>query len=120
MAKIDMVRVFRVIVIIFGIGWVAKELIIPISVGAYYYSTYQKLVIACDTAMDDAWFHGQETLGKSEKIQLLNCHEYDKTRKIMLTAGLPEAYLSYLGLKALEVYQRPAEEFVRQHRFRER
>jgi hypothetical protein len=51
---------------------------------------------------------------------LLACHDYDKARKILLMSGLPEEYLSYLGLKALELYQRPAEEFVRLHRFRER
>ena len=35
-------------------------------------------------------------------------------------AGLPETYLSWLGLKSLEIYQRPASEFTEAHRFRER
>lgn len=113
-------KLFKVVIIIFAATWTVKEIIIPVSVGAYYYSTYQELVVLCDTAMDDSWFHGKDTLGDSEKIQLLSCHDYDKTRKIMLVSGVPEQYLSYLGLKALELYQRPAEEFVKQHRFTER
>ena len=67
--------------------------------------------------MDDSWFYGTELLQESEQVQLLACHDYDKARKIMLMAGLPEDYLSFLGLKALELYQRPAEEMARQHRF---
>tara|TARA_B100001079_G_C15899217_1_gene292960 strand:+ start:146 stop:487 length:342 start_codon:yes stop_codon:yes gene_type:complete len=94
-----------------------KVVIIPLSVGLYYYYPFQKLVIACDTAMEDSWFYGSEVLQESEQIQLLACHDYDKARKIMLMSGLPENYLSFLGLKALELYQRPAEEMARQHRF---
>ena len=89
----------------------------PVLVGLYYYYPFQKLVIECDTAMDDSWFYGSEILKESEQIQLLACHDYDKARKTMLLVGLPENYLSYLGLKALELYQRPAEEMARQHRF---
>ena len=94
-----------------------KVVILPLSVGLYYYYPFQKFVIACDTAMEDSWFYGSEVLQESEQIQLLACHDYDKARKIMLMSGLPENYLSFLGLKALELYQRPAEEMARQHRF---
>ncbi|MBL7004957.1 MAG: TIGR03982 family His-Xaa-Ser system protein [Gammaproteobacteria bacterium] len=99
---------------------VGKEVLLPAFVGAYYYYPYQEYVVACDTAMDDSWYYKDNTLDKSEQVQLLACHDYDKARKIMLMSGLPEEYLSYLGLKALDLYQRPAEEFVRLHRFRER
>jgi len=99
---------------------VLKVVVLPIAVGAYYYYPYQKYVIACDTAMEDSWFYKDKVISKSEQIQMLDCHEYDKARKIMLTSGLPEEYLSYLGLKALELYERPAEEFAQPHRFRER
>ena len=97
-----------------------RFVIAPLIVGAYYYFPFQGYVIACDTAMEDSWFYGTEILQESEQVQLLACHDYDKARKIMLMAGLPEDYLSFLGLKALELYQRPAEEMVRQHRFNER
>ena len=104
---------FRIAIILIAI----KVVIIPLFVGIYYYYPFQRLVIACDTAMEDSWFYGSEVLQESEQIQLLDCHDYDKARKIMLMSGLPENYLSFLGLKALELYQRPAEEMARQHRF---
>ena len=104
---------FRIAIILIAI----KVVILPLFVGMYYYYPFQKLVIACDTAMEDSWFYGSEVLQESEQIQLLACHDYDKARKIMLMSGLPESYLSFLGLKALELYQRPAEEMARQHRF---
>jgi His-Xaa-Ser system protein (TIGR03982 family) len=110
----------RVLVGIFVIAWTTKEVLLPVSVGAYYYEDFQRLVVACDTAMDDGWYHGQEVLGSTEIMHLLDCHDYDKARKLMLISGLPEEYLSYLGLKALEIYQRPAEEFVKHHRFEQR
>lgn len=81
------------------------------------------LVILCDQAMNTSWYLNQtdkSNLSKSETIQMLSCHDYDKTRKILLFSGLPEEYLSYLGLLALEVHQRPASEMVELHRFRER
>jgi His-Xaa-Ser system protein (TIGR03982 family) len=104
---------FRIAIILIAI----KLVILPVVVGLYYYYPFQKLVIACDTAMEDSWFYGSEVLKESEQVQLLACHDYDKARKIMLMSGLPENYLSFLGLKALELYQRPAEEMARQHRF---
>ena len=94
-----------------------KLVVVPLFVGIYYYYPFQSFVIACDTAMEDSWFYGSEVLQESEQVQLLACHDYDKARKTMLMAGLPEDYLSFLGLKALELYQRPAEEMARQHRF---
>ena len=76
----------------------------------------------CDTAMEADWYYRQEDVvtNESDVVQLLACHEYDKTRKAMLMSGLPEAYLAWLGLKSLELNQRSPEEFVEQHRFRNR
>lgn len=95
---------------------------LPVGAAALYSREYMKLTVECDTAMEASWYYRQKdqiTL-ESETVQLLVCHEYDKTRKILLMSGLPESYLSWLGLKSLEIYQRPPEEFVEQHRFRER
>ena len=75
----------------------------------------------CDTAMEASWYENQKNPNsKSEKIQMLDCHEYDKTRKVLLMSGLPESYTSWLGLKTLDLYQRPAEEYVKHHRFKEK
>ena len=72
--------------------------------------------------MESAWYGAKDDSlnRKAEEIHLLDCHDYDKTRKIMLFSGLPDAYLSWLGLKALEIYQRPAKEFTEAHRFKQR
>ena len=111
---------FKIIVAVFCVTWMIKEVLIPVTVGAYYSSSYKKLVIACDTAMDDSWYQKKKKLGKTEQIQLLSCHDYDKIRKVMLISGVSREYLSYLGLSALDIYQRPAEEYVKQHRFEKR
>ncbi|MCB4761890.1 MAG: TIGR03982 family His-Xaa-Ser system protein [Sulfurovum sp.] len=116
-----MQRFFKVIVIIFAILWISKEIILPISIASLYSKDYMKLVIECDIAMEGNWYSTQENnISKEDTIQLLVCHDYDKTRKILLMSGLPEEYLSWLGLRALEIYQRPAEEYVKKHKFKVR
>jgi His-Xaa-Ser system protein (TIGR03982 family) len=107
----------------FCVLWIGKEVLAPATAAAVYSQDYMRLAMLCDTAMNSSWFIQQTDdpeLRKTELIQMLDCHEYDKVRKIMLIFGLPENYLSYLGLRALEVHQRSAEEFVEQHRFTER
>lgn len=106
----------------FAVLWIIKEVLFPVAAAALYSREYMRLTVECDTAMEASWYYRQEDgiPVESETIQLLSCHEYDKTRKLLLMSGLPESYLSWLGLKSLELYQRPPEEFVEQHRFRER
>jgi len=115
--------VFRWVVGTFCAIWLIKNAIAPITAYAYFHNDYMRLASACADAMDESWFAEQKyspALDKTAQVHLLSCHEYDKTRKLMLIMGLNENVLSYLGLKALEINQRSAEEFVEQHRFRER
>ncbi|MDG9670543.1 TIGR03982 family His-Xaa-Ser system protein [Hahella sp. CR1] len=98
--------VFRYIVGAFCLVWLAKNALAPVSAYIYFHSDYMRLASACADAMDEGWFAEQENspeLNKTTKVHLLSCHEYDKTRKIMLIMGLNENVLSYLGLKALEI-----------------
>lgn len=114
---------FRCLVTIFCIAWLAKYVIAPTGALAYFYGDYFRLASECADAMDESWFAEQQDntmLDKTSQIHLLTCHEYDKTRKLMLSMGLSEDVLAYIGLRALEVNQRSAEELVRQHRFRQR
>lgn len=115
-------RVFKVVVTFFCISWLILELFVPGIAAISLSDKYQELVIKCDTAMESSWYSDTSNVDdrKAVQIHLLDCHEYDKTRKILLISGLPEEYLSWLGLRALEIYQRPAEEFVEAHRFKER
>lgn len=106
----------------FASGWLIKEIIFPLGAALIFSQEYMESVLECDAAMEDSWYYRQDNVidKKSETVQLLLCHEYDKTRKILLISGLPEVYLSWLGLKSLELYQRSPEEFVKSHRFKER
>ena len=114
--------ILKIVVIIFGIGWISKEIILPLSAAAILSNNFMSQTVACDVAMESAWYgpadNGMEK--KAQDIHLLDCHDYDKTRKLLRLSGLPEAYLSWLGLRALEIYQRPASEMADQHRFIER
>ena len=113
-----MKSLLKYIVIAFCALWISKEVLLPLATAAIYSNDYMKLVVECDSAMEANWYNNQENnISKEDTVQLLVCHEYDKTRKILLMNGLPEDYLSWLGLKALEIYQRPASEFVEKHKF---
>lgn len=116
-------NLYKISVSLFCLGWLLKVVVIPCGVALFTYKEFMQDVIACDSAMNASWhIHQQDSggLAKSELVQMLDCHEYDKRRKIMMLSGIPETFLSYLGLRALELHQRPAKEFVEQHRFRER
>lgn len=115
--------IFKFLVSLFCVMWILKNVVLPISVYFFYSEKYILLSSACANAMDESWFSDQYKDGmleSSSKVHLLVCHEYDKTRKIMLFSGIDENVLSYLGLEALEINQHSAEKLVEQHRFRER
>lgn len=115
-------RFGKIIIVLFAGGWLVKEIVLPSVTALMFSKQFMEQVIQCDTAMEDSWYYRQEDRidKNSESVQLLVCHEYDKTRKILLMSGLPEIYLSWLGLQSLELYQRPPEEYVESHRFTKR
>lgn len=117
-----MKNAFKLLISVFAVSWIIKEILLPATAALFLTNSYMEYTIECDTAMEDSWYYRQNnTIPKeSETIQLLACHEYDKIRKIMLFSGLPEEYLSWLGLKSLELYQKNPEKLVEQHRFLER
>lgn len=112
----------RIFIVLFACLWIGKEIVLPIGTAALYSADYMDAVVECDTSMEASWYYRQDgaVTRESDVVQMLACHEYDKTRKLLLMSGLPEDYLSWLGLKSLELYQRSPEEFVEQHRFRDR
>ena len=93
----------------------------PLGVASVASFKYMGLVVSCDAAMEAHWYGDPSVESeRAADVQLLDCHDYDKTRKLMLFAGLPEDYLAWLGLRALEIHQRPISELVEDHKFRER
>lgn len=108
---------------VFCVCWLTLNIVFPVVGYGIYGSEYKELSSKCADAMDETWFVEQlkdEQLNVSSKIHLMNCHEYDKTRKIMLSLGVSEHLLSYLNLEALELNQISVDRFVEQHRFNER
>ena len=114
-------KIFKVIVTVFCTTWMLLEVVLPASTAIFLSNRYMDYAKECEIAMETSWYMSQQgNNDKTEIIQMLTCHEYDKTRKLMLTSGLSESYLSWLGLKSLELDQRSAEEYVEAHRFTER
>lgn len=113
---------FKAVVGLFCIAWTTKEILLPVGAALLFSRSYMDAVNACDVAMESAWYGSQsEPVEKlSQDIHLLDCHEYDKLRKQMLFLGLNESYLSWLGLRSLEIHQRSASDLAEQHRFIER
>lgn len=105
--------------ILFACSWLTLEVLLPGVAAAALSKRFITQVYKCDSAMDNDWYNRQNspTHAKSDSIQLLDCHDYDKTRKLMLMAGLPESYLSWLGLKSLEIHQQSAVKLAEKHRF---
>lgn len=104
---------------LFCAAWLAKEVVLPAGAATLYSNAYMDAVNACDVAMESAWYGDESDPAEklSQDIHLLDCHEYDKLRKKMLFLGLEESYLAWLGLRSLEIHQRPASELAEQHRF---
>jgi His-Xaa-Ser system protein (TIGR03982 family) len=114
--------IFKVVAVIYILFWLIKEVLFPVSVALTYSYSFMKKVKECDTAMEADWYYSQSAYfdKRANEVQMLSCHEYDKIRKVMLFSGLSENYLSWLGLKTLEIYQRPVSEFTELHKFIER
>ena len=113
---------FKTLVGLFCIAWITKEIALPGGAALLLSRSYMDAVNACDIAMESAWYGSESDTAErlSQDIHLLDCHDYDKLRKQMLFLGLNESYLSWLGLRSLEIHQRPASELAEQHRFIER
>ena len=108
---------------VFCAAWVFKNVLLPGWAYLWFADDYRTLASECGNAMDESWFLDQESepgMTISTSVHLMVCHDYDLTRKTMLSLGLSENVLSYLGLQGLELGQHSAEEFVKQHRFVER
>ncbi len=78
----------------------------------YFEKEYGALVFNCDSAMRSHFIASKtldlnpSTLNVTEleaaEIGLLECHKYDKQRKLLLTLGLDEADLSLISLRYIE------------------
>ncbi|WP_114784320.1 TIGR03982 family His-Xaa-Ser system protein [Vibrio tetraodonis] len=104
-------------------GWSLYYPTLPIAIYSYYKNDFMVQTAECSLAMDETWYIeqvGSNKLNQTAQVHLIACHEYDKTRKIMLAMRVPEAMLGYLGLEAIELHQRTIKPLTEQHKFLER
>ncbi len=116
-------KVFKVVVSIFCALWIIKYALMPVTGYFWFKNDFISQTSKCSNAMDESWFIEQSqnpVLINTSKIHLLICHDYDKTRKLMLSFGVPEYTLAYLGLIATELHPRSAKEITEPHRFLKR
>ena len=91
---------------------------------------YKDLVYQCDYVMKDHYLAkskvmlqpNKESLKNLEQAEfsLIHCHEYDKFRKKLLSLGLDEVDLSYLGLEIIEEKQIDINEIVDIHEIKQK
>ena len=90
----------RIILVTTSLVFFIRFFILPTATAFALSNKFMKLVYECDTAMESSWYYkNSKIIDKSELVQMLSCHEYDKVRKILLMSGLSENYLSWLGFK---------------------
>ena len=119
------------IVLAFVLGY-AVHPFVPIAwkfaLSERYYEPYTKLVFACDEAMRSNFLAKLQlanepseknvALLESTEIGLLDCHEYDRMRKRLMSWGLDEADLSVMGLRAIEERATSLQKVVEMHEIR--
>ena len=76
-----------------------------------YDEEYKNLVYQCDYVMKDHYLAKSKVILEPNEeslknlmaeYSLIHCHEYDKFRKKLLSLGLDEVDLSYLGLEIMK------------------
>ncbi|MGH1379167.1 MAG: TIGR03982 family His-Xaa-Ser system protein [Alphaproteobacteria bacterium] len=93
-----------------------------------YAEKYTNLVFKCDQAMREHFISKQIVAQKPNKenanalmeseIALIDCQDYDMTRKKLLSFGLNESDLSELGLRAIEEKSEDIRKVVEIHEIR--
>ena len=120
-------------------NWIAFLLLVSVSYICYlemrpvlarvlWASDYKVMMFNCDQVMREHYVAKRSVefdptpvairnLQASE-LGLLDCHEYDKLRKRMISWGMTGDDLSYIGIEALEEQDYELQEFVRIHEIR--
>ena len=93
-----------------------------------FLNQYGEYVFLCDNAMRQHFISKSRVVNEPNKanvnslqsaeVGLLDCHEYDKFRKNLISIGLNENDLSEMGLKAIESSRTDLSTLVKQHEIR--
>ena len=94
----------------------------------FYQKDYGNHVFNCDNAMREHFIAKSQLSSQpspsavsflqSAEVALIDCHEYDKFRKRLISLGLTENDLAIMGLKAIEEKQTDLSNLVREHEIR--
>ncbi len=100
----------------------------PVVASSFWREDYKSLMFKCDQVMRDHYIAkravvlspNEQTIKNLDaaEIGLLECHDYDKLRKRMLSWGLSEIQLSAIGLEAMESKAYELQRFVEIHEIR--
>lgn len=101
---------------------------LKLAISHYYQKDFGQHVFQCDNAMREHFIAksrvGQlpstETLQalQSAEVGLIDCHEYDKFRKKLISLGLKDSDLASMGLVAIESKRVDLQTLVREHEIR--
>lgn len=90
-----------------------------------YLEEYGEHVFLCDNAMRQHFIAKSRVVNspssatasslRSAEVGLIDCHEYDKFRKKLISFGLNDNDLSQMGLKAIEKSRTDLSTLVKQH-----
>ena len=94
---------------------------------ALWSEDYKQLMYACDQSMREHYIAkmavevdvSDTNLNnlKASELGLMTCHDYDKSRKKLISWGVSENMLSIIGLEAIEEKEYDLDKFVEIHEF---
>ena len=100
----------------------------PIVAAGLWRENYKSLMFKCDQVMRDHYIAkravvldpNERTISNlsAAELGLLDCHDYDKMRKKMLSWGVSETQLSVIGLEAMESKAYELRRFIEIHEIR--
>ena len=99
-----------------------------LAISSYYQKEFGEHVYRCDNAMREHFIAksklsqtpSAETVQvlKSAEVGLIDCHDYDKFRKKLMSFGLNDEDLASMGLVAIESKKADLHNLVKEHEIR--
>lgn len=118
----------NLLAVILVIGYGAIEYAIPAIASRVWSDEYKDLMFKCDQVMREHFIAKRLVETKpnaanvknleSTEVGLLDCHDYDRLRKQLLTWGVTSDRLAAIGLETLEEKKYELRDFVRIHEIR--
>ena len=124
-------NLYSLFILIFLIGFVGGNIYhVPYKfvIKSIYKSEYQKAMYKCDNAMRNQFIAKSKIINErnadnaknlqATEVALIDCHDYDKMRKKLMSLGLVSLDLSSMGLEAIENEAYDLQKIVRIHEIR--